>query len=113
MQPDSPVDQRDLVDHGGGLAADKIRPDAPCQSSHCRVVGRDQCGEAADTLLASPLSQLSHQFGAESAALPPVYHGDGKFGGLCVFKGPDVTGDAHAAPVGTIHRAECFMVVMV
>jgi hypothetical protein len=108
-----PWNQRDLVDDGGGLAADKICPDGSCQSSYRHIVGRDQCGEAADTLLEGTLRQLSHQFGTESATLPLVYDGDGYFGGLRVYGGPDITSDAHAAPVGTIHRAERLMVVMV
>ena len=108
-----PWSQRDLVDHGGRLTADKLRPDAPCQSSHRHIVSRDQCSEPADTLLAGTLRQLSHQFGAESPALPFVHDGDSYFGGPCVLSGPDVTSDAQAASVGAIHCAERFMVVMV
>jgi hypothetical protein len=45
--------------------------------------------------------------------LPCIHDGDGNLGGLRVFRGPDIPGNAHATPIGGIHGAERIMVVMV
>jgi hypothetical protein len=48
--------QCDLVLQGSPLAADKVGPDVAQQSCHRRIVGRDQCGEAADAFGAGTVS---------------------------------------------------------
>jgi hypothetical protein len=92
---------------------DKIRPHVRCQAGHRHIVGRGQRGETANAFPAGALRQLSDQYGAKSPALPFVHDGDGNLGGLRIVSGPDITSDAHPAPVSVIHRAERLMVVMV
>src|SRR5437763_16846373 len=68
--------QHYLVLQRAMLAADEVGSDVAQQSCHRRIVGRDQCGEAADACGAGTLRQLSQQFDAEPPALPVVHDGD-------------------------------------
>jgi hypothetical protein len=85
---------------------DGVGADAAEQPGHGRVVGRDQRGEAADAFGAGAAAQLGQQLGAEPAALPVVDDGDGDLGGVRVAGVADVAGDADAAAVGLVQRAE-------
>ena len=63
--------------------------------------------------LEGTIRQLGQQLSAQTPALPVVNDGHGDLGCVPVLGIPDVAGDAHAAPVGLIHRAECLVVVVV
>ena len=67
----------------------------------------------ADTRLAGPVGQPGQKLSAQSAALPVVGDGDGDLGGPRVVSIPDVTGDAHATPLGGAERADRLVVVVV
>src|SRR5215472_12210616 len=102
--------QRDLVLDGAGTAAGKAGAHVPQQGGYRHVVIGDQRGEAVDAFGAGPGGQPGQQFGAQSTALPVVDDGDGDLGGVRVVGIADVAGDAHAASVGLIQSAKCFVV---
>src|SRR6266516_618087 len=113
MTCSSPRRQCDLVLHGACPAADEFGVPVPQQRCNRRIVGGGQGGEAVDAFAAGTACQLSQQLGAQSPALPVVDDGDGDLGGLWVFSVADVAGDAHAAPVGVVQRAERLVIVVV